>query len=81
MAQAYVINPEAPHTMQYYEYPSNVPLKGRLRHWKYFKDGIILDHAPLGDVNARPSRCFHYIDSKKKPAFIQLGPSLEFQLQ
>lgn len=70
---AYFLNPAAPRTVQWNEYPSNVPLKGKLRHWKHFKNGIILDHPQGG-------RCFHFRDSRGKQTFIALCPDLEFQL-
>lgn len=74
--QSYALDVTAPRTIQWYEYPSNVPLKGRMRHWKYFKDGIILDRVTSGGEY----RAFHYTDSKGHATFISLNPSLEFIL-
>jgi hypothetical protein len=61
-------------TRQYYEIPVNVPLQGRLPHWKYFKDGVILEHR---DCN---TRCFHYTNNKGRPTYIQLSPDFEFRV-
>jgi len=60
-------------------YPINTPLKMKLPHWKYFKQGMILEHPNPSGPALKPIKAFHFTDSKGNETFIQLCPDMIFR--
>ena len=67
-------------SIQYNEWPSNVPIKCKDSDWKFWKDGIILEksHNKI-DGTKVITKAFHYTDSRGNPTFRSLSPMMEFR--
>ena len=63
---SYFLDPNARRTVQYNEHPTNTPLKGRFPGWKYYREGVIMEH-----------RLFYYTDSRGKQTYRQTSPGFE----